>query len=166
MSKHWQVRSLIGWCSAIALVFPSAPVHAQLFNSPVDQLSVLERVALREGKVLVNGEQGKYVGKFLVSTTPEIVWRVLTDYNNFFRFLPHVVSSKVLETKGNQKVVEQIDQRSLLLFSFKSRIRSAIVETPKQRIEFRRIDGDLPKQMATGQWSRLRPIEVLFQPKS
>jgi ribosome-associated toxin RatA of RatAB toxin-antitoxin module len=155
MPKLIRNELVAGCLMAISLLIPIPPVHA-LFDSPVDRLPVAaDRVALRQGKVLVQGEKGNYVARVLVAATPELAWAVLTDYSNFSRFIPNVVSSKILETQGNQKVIEQEDVRQLLFVNVRSRVRSAITETPQTRIDFRRIDGDVPK--LDGYW-KVEPV--------
>jgi len=136
-------------------VQPTMQRLAQLFDSPVDRLPAADRVLLRSGKPLVTGEKGSFTGKILLTTTPELAWAVLTDYANFAKFLPNVVSSKVLETNGNRKVIEQEDVRQVFILRVRSRVRSAITETTNQRIEFRRIAGDVPK--LEGYWL-LEPV--------
>lgn len=128
-----------------------SPSHAQLFNSPVDQLPALERADLRSGKVLVTGEKGKYVGRMLMTTTVDGAWSVLTDYPGFSKFLPNVVTSRVVKTEGDRKVIEQIDERRVLVLTVRSRVLSNVTETPQQRITFQRIEGDVPK--LEGYWS-------------
>lgn len=144
---------------AISLSFVAftvaTPAKAQLFDSPVDRLPVVERVALRRGEPVVTGDQGRYVAKVLVTAKPEIVWAVLTDYDNFARFLPNVASSRVLESNGNRKVLEQVNTGQVLFIKVRSRIRTAITETSQQQIEFKLIDGDLKKLQ--GYWL-LEPI--------
>jgi ribosome-associated toxin RatA of RatAB toxin-antitoxin module len=155
MPKLMRSELLAGCLLAIGLLISVPPVYA-LFDSPVDRLPVAaDRVALRQGKVLVQGEKGNYVARVLVAATPELAWAVLTDYSNFSRFIPNVVSSKILETQGNQKVIEQEDVRQLLFVNVRSRVRSAITETPQTRIDFRRIDGDVPK--LDGYW-KVEPV--------
>ncbi|KAB8318104.1 cyclase/dehydrase [Tolypothrix campylonemoides VB511288] len=138
--------------AAIAVV-PSA--FAELFNSPVDQLPVSERVKLRNGQTLVSGEKGKYTARVLLTASPDIAWEVLTDYDNLSKFVPNIVSGKVVKVNGNQKVVEQVDTRQVFFINVQSRIRSAITETAKSRIDFRQIDGDL--QSLNGYW-KIEPI--------
>jgi len=154
-SKTLPMNWFMGFGVAIALLVPIAPSMAQLFDSPVDRLPATERVVLRSGKPLVTGEKGSFTGKILLTTTPEIAWAVLTDYENFTKFLPNVVSSKVLETTGNRKVIEQEDVRQVFLLRVRSRVRSTITETNNQRIEFRRIAGDVPK--LEGYWT-IEPV--------
>jgi len=89
---------------AINISIASIPAQAKLFNGALDRLPATERVALRQGKSLVTGSQGKYTGKVLVTATPAIAWQVLTDYNNFSRFLPNVLSSKLIQNGRDRKV--------------------------------------------------------------
>ncbi|WP_216351165.1 SRPBCC family protein [Leptolyngbya sp. 'hensonii'] len=133
----------------------SMPIHAGLFDGPVDSLPVLERVALREGKTVVTGENGKYIARTLVNASPEVVWAVLTDYENSTQYLPNLVSSKVLETNQHGKVVEQVSERQIFVVTIRSRIRFATKETDKQRIDFRLVEGDLAKMQ--GYW-KLEPV--------
>ncbi|MBW4420256.1 MAG: cyclase/dehydrase [Myxacorys californica WJT36-NPBG1] len=139
----------------IATFTSPSPAAAQLFNSPLDQLPVEQRVALRKGQPLVTGEKGRYMARVLIPTSSDIAWSVLTDYGNLSKFMPNVASSKILSVNGNQKVVEQIDARQVFLLSIKSRIRSAITEQAKSRIDFRQVDGDL--QSLQGYW-KIEPI--------
>ncbi|KAB8332204.1 cyclase/dehydrase [Scytonema tolypothrichoides VB-61278] len=144
-----------GYFSVIVTIAVTPSVSAELFNSPVDKLPVAERVKLRNGEALVSGEKGKYTAKILVTGSPDLAWEVLTDYDNFSKFLPNTVSGKVITVNGNQKVVEQVDKRQVFLMNIQSRIRSATTETPKSRIDFRQIDGDL--QSLEGYW-KIEPV--------
>jgi ribosome-associated toxin RatA of RatAB toxin-antitoxin module len=85
-----------------------------------------------------------------VSASPEVVWKVLTDYENLPKFLPNVISNKVLSNNGDRKIVEQVNSRQVLFIKVKSRIRTAIAETRQNRIDFQQIDGDL--QQMQGYW--------------
>ncbi len=149
---------LLAGCLAItgAIATPSLkPAQAQLFNGPVDRLSVTERNALRQGQVVVTGEKGRYVVRTLVTAPRDVVWSVLTDYNQFAKFLPNVASSRLLAAQGNRKVVEQVDVRQVLVVKTRSRVRTENVETPKQRIDFRLLEGDL--KALRGAW-QIEPV--------
>jgi ribosome-associated toxin RatA of RatAB toxin-antitoxin module len=149
--KSLTVQRLASFVVALGLVISMPPSYAQLFNGPVDQLSPVERAELRSGKVLVTGEKGSYVGRILVTASVGQVWDVLTDYPGFSKFLPHVTSSRVVRLDGDQKIIEQIDERRVLVLNVRSRVLSAVTETNQQRITFRRIEGDVPK--LEGYWS-------------
>ncbi|ELS02096.1 oligoketide cyclase/lipid transport protein [Xenococcus sp. PCC 7305] len=128
---------------AIAINISITSAHAKLFDGPVDQLPVLERVALREGKVIITGQKGEYVCRILVTSSIDTVWQVLTDYNNFELFLPGVTDSQLLEINGDRKVFEQFNRIKTLIFSTKARVRMAITESYPQKIAFNFLDGDL-----------------------
>jgi ribosome-associated toxin RatA of RatAB toxin-antitoxin module len=140
---------------AIACCTPTMPVRAALFDGPVDRLPAIERDSLRNGQTVVTGEKGKYVAKVLVTASPDAVWRVLTDYANLYKFIPNMTSSKILESYGNRKVIEQVDTRQVFIVSIVSRTKLAIEETDRKQIDFRLIDGDLSKM--EGYW-KMEPV--------
>ena len=171
------VASLVA-IAALSVVPSISPVQAQLFSGPVDRLPPLERNTLRQGRVVVNGNNGNYEAKVLVKASPQVVWNVLTDYANLSRFIPNMASSKVLENKGDRKVVEQVDSRQIFLINIQSRTKLAIKETFQKQIDFKMIDGDLNNLQ--GYWKMelvsthpgAKPTQVLIthnvaaQPKS
>jgi ribosome-associated toxin RatA of RatAB toxin-antitoxin module len=116
---------------------------AKLFDGPVDKLPVAQRVALREGKVILTGEQGQYVCRILVDANLDSAWQVLTDYENFEEFLPGVSESELIQSDGDRKIVQQINQVKTLIFTTQARVRLAINETYPQQIAFSFVDGDL-----------------------
>jgi ribosome-associated toxin RatA of RatAB toxin-antitoxin module len=129
--------------------------RSELFNSTVDRLPVEARNTLRSGQPLVTGDQGSYKAQVLVNAPIDTAWLVLTDYANLARFIPNMISSQVLKDDGNRKIVEQIDSRQVFVVNVKSRIKSSLVETPKSRIDFQLVDGDL--QSLRGYW-QIEPI--------
>ncbi len=155
MLKFIRISIMTGCFGALSLLSIPLASGSSLFNSTVDQLPVEERVTLRNGQPLITGENGQYTARVLISTSVDTAWAVLTDYSNTPKFMPHVVSSQVITAKGNQKVVEQVDVRQVFFLSARSRIRSAITETAKTRIDFQAIDGDL--KSLKGYWL-LEPI--------
>ncbi len=143
---------------AIACCTPTMPVRAALFDGPVDRLPSIERDSLRKGQTVVTGEKGKYVARVLVTASPDAVWRVLTDYANLYKFIPNMTSSKILESYGNRKVIEQVDTRQVFIVSIVSRTKLAIEETDRKQIDFRLIDGDLAKM--EGYW-KIEPVSAI-----
>ena len=154
LKRIW-IRSLVSGVSLLLSVGIAFPASSQLFDSPVDRLPLKQRVSLREGQPIVTVKDGQYTARILVTAPKSLVWQVLTDYGNTSTFIPNVVSSKLISTNGNQKVIEQVDERQVLLITVKSRIRSAITETGTERIDFRQLEGDL--QQMQGYWL-LEPI--------
>jgi ribosome-associated toxin RatA of RatAB toxin-antitoxin module len=176
--KTCQRASLAVLGSVLMSLSSISSVRAELFNGPVDRLPAIERDALRKGRVVVNGDLGKYEAKVLVQASPKAVWSVLTDYANLSKFIPNLASSKVLENKGNRKVIEQIDSRQVFLINVRSRTKLAIQETFQKQINFQMVDGDL--ESLQGYWKMelvstypgAKPTQVLIthnvnaQPKS
>ena len=145
----------VGISAALNISLTAIPTKAELFNSALDRLPATERVALRQGKSLVTGSNGKYTGKVLVTATPATAWQVLTDYNNFYRFLPSVVSSKLIQNNGDRKVFEQVQVIRVFAISKKARVRIAVKETYPKQIAFSLVEGDL--KSLQGAW-RIEPV--------
>jgi ribosome-associated toxin RatA of RatAB toxin-antitoxin module len=143
---------------AIALIFSitfSPVANAKLFDGPVDKLPLEQRVALRNGDVIFLGEKGKYTCRILTNSSVENAWQVLTDYENFANFLPGVVSSALLEQKGDRKVFEQVNQVKTFVVSIEARLQIANTESYPQQIAFEAIDGDI--KTLKGKWT-LEPV--------
>ena len=144
--------------SAIAFILAitfSPNAHAKLFDGPVDLLPVEQRVALRNGEVIFLGEKGKYTCRILTNSSVESAWQVLTDYENFSKFLPGVQSSQLIEKKGDRTVFEQVNKVKTFVFSIEARLQIANVETYLQQIAFEAIDGDI--KSLKGKWT-LEPV--------
>ncbi|MEI6428870.1 MAG: SRPBCC family protein [Pseudanabaena sp. ELA607] len=135
--------------------FAVTPVYATIFNSAVDRLPPAQRAALRQGEVVVTGQNGRYVARVLVTASAQQVWNLLTDYGNLPKFIPNLSTSKVISQQGNQKVVEQEDRRQIFLVSVVSKVRLAIKEIAPKKIEFKLISGDLQKM--EGSW-QIEPV--------
>jgi len=140
-------------CSASTL-----PAHAALFDGPVDRLPSVQRDSLRSGQTVVTGDNGKYVARVLVTASPDAVWGVLTDYANLSKFIPNMSSSKILENRGDRKIIEQVDSRQVFVVSIVSRTKLAIQETNLKQIDFRLLDGDLSKM--EGYW-KMEPVSLI-----
>lgn len=78
--------------------------------------------------------------------TPEQFFAVVTDYEKYPEFLSEVKSCKVIETKGNKKLVE-FHVSVIKSFSY----RLWMSETPGSRVSWTLESGDLFKT-STGSW--------------
>lgn len=139
--KKWRWGMLA--IALAATITISSPASSTLFDGPVDRLPVEERVALRQGRVVMTGEEGEYIGRILVKAPIATAWEVLTDYNNFQNFLPNVDKSEVIEKNGNSLVFEQVNVIRVFIFTQKPRVQVAVTQTYPQQIAFRVIEGDL-----------------------
>jgi len=117
-----------------------------------------EQATLNAGKPVLTGQDGRYIGKILINASAEKAWEVLTDYNHFSKFLPSVTSVKILESKGNQKVYEQVNTVQVLVFTQTSKVTIAATETIPSLITFQLQSGDSLKSLQ-GSW-QIEPIST------
>ncbi|NJK34443.1 MAG: cyclase/dehydrase [Oscillatoriales cyanobacterium SM2_2_1] len=155
MRRTVAVASLLFWC-----LCPRAIAQERLFTGPVDRLPPLERAALRQGQVVVTGNDGSYTARVLLGANASQVWQVLTDYPNLPKFIPNMVESRVLQQEGDRKIVEQIDRRQVVLISVVSRLRLQIREIPQQQVQFQLIAGDLESMEGSWQIEPVSPIPL------
>ena len=118
------------------------------------QISQKQR-GVREGQVILTGEQGQYTGKMIVRASPAIAWAVLTDYDNYEKFLPDVAESNLVENNGNNKIFEQVKIIQAAIFSRRSKIRIAVTETYPKKIAFRMTSGKI--KSLQGSWT-IQPL--------
>ncbi len=146
-------------CQPILLSIPL--VLGSWFNFPdisFAQTIEPEQATLNAGKPLLTGQDGRYIGKILINASAEKAWEVLTDYNHFSKFLPSVTSVKILESKGNQKVYEQVNTVQVLVFTQTSKVTIAATETIPSLITFQLQSGDSLKSLQ-GSW-QIEPIST------
>jgi ribosome-associated toxin RatA of RatAB toxin-antitoxin module len=106
-------------------------------------LTSQEQAALRQGRILLSGEDGNYTARVMVNGSAETAWAVLTDYNNFANFFPSVESSQLLSSDQNQKVFEQVNVVRIFPITRRARVVIAASETYPSNISFRLVEGDL-----------------------
>ncbi|MEN9567663.1 MAG: hypothetical protein RLZZ69_2859 [Cyanobacteriota bacterium] len=147
--NRFRILPLIAAISCLLSITFSPIATAKLFDGPVDRLPLEQRVALKKGELVFLGQEGNYTSRFLISTTVDNAWQVLTDYKRFAEFLPGVVSSELLESNGDRKIFEQINKIKTLVFSIESRVKVATTESYPKQIAFEAVDGDLKKMNGT-----------------
>jgi ribosome-associated toxin RatA of RatAB toxin-antitoxin module len=125
------------------------------------KLSSQEQVKLNQGKVILKGQKGKYTGQVLATGNLDTAWNVLTDYNNFKKFMPNIVSSRVIEAKGDRKIFEQVNQVDLLFFKEQYTVQIAATESKPQKIDFKIFKGDLKQLQGTWQLQKVSSNKVL-----
>jgi ribosome-associated toxin RatA of RatAB toxin-antitoxin module len=122
----------------------------------------IQQIALKEGQVTVSGSNGQYTGQVLVKGSIRKAWTVLTDYDNFERFFPNVVSSQLLQNNGTKKVFEQTNLIQAAIFTKKIRVRIAVTENYPQQISFQAIDGGVKSLQGTWQLKVVGDNQVLI----
>ena len=153
--KHLFMLFALATFTCLSTIIFSPNATAKLFDGPVDNLPLEQRVSLKKGELIFLGEEGQYTSRLLINSTMDNAWQVLTDYDNFAKFLPGVISSEIIESKGDRKVFEQINKVKTLVFSIESRVQVATIESYPGQIAFEAVDGDL-KSM-DGSW-KLEPV--------
>jgi ribosome-associated toxin RatA of RatAB toxin-antitoxin module len=78
-----------------------------------------------------------------VAAAPDVVWRILTDYNHLADYVPDVKSARVLSRRGNKVIVEQEGAASFLFFSRDIRLVVQAHEQAPNRIDVTLVDGDM-----------------------
>lgn len=157
-------RRIIGCTSAIALSV-SLPLVGQAVPPTANfltRLPVQEQTTLKAGDVVVAGENGHFTGRVLVTAPVDTAWNVLTDYDHFKDFLPDVVSSRILETKGNETIFEQVNKVRVLLFTQKSRLVVAAAKQYPQQIDFQLKEGEIKALKGLWKLEPVAPNQVLI----
>lgn len=114
-------------------------------------LSNQDQRNLQQGKVVLKGQKGKYVGQVTAKGDLNTAWQVLTDYNNFKNFLPNITASKIISEKKisantSQVIFEQVNVVDLWLVSQEFTVKIAANNNPNNhQITFQIVDGDLKK---------------------
>lgn len=114
------------------------------------KLTPADWATLAKRDVLVKGGKGQYGIMAATPASHATAWNVLTDYDNFYQFLPTVVKSRVVEIDGDRTVVEQLDRRRILLTTMESTVLTENLELDGQQISFRLLKGNL--EYMYGHW--------------
>jgi ribosome-associated toxin RatA of RatAB toxin-antitoxin module len=77
-----------------------------------------------------------------VSAPFEVIWAVLTDYENTAKWVPDMVSSKVIRRTPSGAVVEQSGHASVFFFRFSVSAVVNVQEHPPERVEVTLVRGD------------------------
>ncbi|MEM0979267.1 MAG: SRPBCC family protein [Cyanobacteria bacterium P01_H01_bin.58] len=120
-------------------------------------LNAAEQNHLQQGDVVLVGSQGSYAVWGLIKAQFEVVWEVLTAYEDFPSFLPSVVSARILEQRDNRTIVERQDRRKVGgWMPIKVKIVTENIEVDGDRIDYRMLDGTLDSML--GSW-RVIPVD-------
>ncbi|MEL6931290.1 MAG: SRPBCC family protein [Cyanobacteria bacterium J06600_6] len=134
-------------------------------ETSLNNLSSQETKKLEQGEVILKGQKGKYLGRVIASGNIDTAWQVLTDYDNFDRFLPNISASKIIEENGDRILFEQINLVDLWLFQEEFVVQIEAVKTKPSKVDFELANGELKKLV--GRWSieEISPGEILVSHK-
>lgn len=78
-----------------------------------------------------------------IDLDPDLIWSVLTDYNNLSRFIPNLASSRQLWRRGPVVGLEQVGSQQFCGLNFSARVELALTEERDEgRLSFRMTCGD------------------------
>lgn len=120
-----------------------------------------EKASLKQGKVILKGQKGVYLGQVETSGNINTAWQVLTDYDNFERFMPNIASCKIISSKGDRILFEQVNVVDLWLFKQKFTVQIEAIKTKPNKIDFKIVDGDLKKLVGRWQIKETSPGKIL-----
>ena len=83
-----------------------------------------------------------------ISTTPDLVWQVITDYGRLSEFIPGITKSTIVSRTGNRAQVEQEGEARFLIFSLPIRVRFDVVEHPREWLTSRSVGGNVRRMVA------------------
>lgn len=152
-SQKWLIKLLL-LILTTTLVIHS--VLAQTQYPTVKENMSPAKSNLEEGKVVFQGSNGQYTGYVIAKANLTSIWKILTDYDNFEKYMPNVVESNLLESRGNQKVFEQVQVFRLLMFTRKAKVKIIVTENYPELITFEIVEGDVKNLQ--GSW-RIEPID-------
>lgn len=149
----------------IGLLIISFSLNASVFAQDISlakvQLSAQEQTNLNQGKVILKGEKGDYVGQVIATGNKDQAWSVLTDYDNFANFLPNIASSKIVINEGDRKIFEQVNVVDLWLFTEEFTVQIEAQETKFKQVKFQQFKGDLKSLNGTWQIEQINPHQIL-----
>jgi ribosome-associated toxin RatA of RatAB toxin-antitoxin module len=149
----------LGVITSTAFFFAIAPTEATVRlshpESNIKPTQEITELALNDGDITVTGEKGKYTVHLLVNASRDTVWKVLTNYTELSRFMPDLVSSKVVENKGRQKILDQVYSSSYTMGQ-KFNVRVMVTEVYPRGLSFRLIRGDY-LNFLEGTW-KIEPV--------
>jgi len=110
---------------------------------------------LQKGDIIINltylpDDVVSVSSRIHIVTQPSKVWKTLADYDNLSSYLPKVLSSKVVERKGNEIILDQIGKTGIFIFEKIVHFRLKITEEYPSKISFGQIEGDFAVYL--GEW--------------
>jgi hypothetical protein len=98
-------------------------------------------VTLNAGR---NGEAIDIHASAVLNADVATAWRVLTGYERYAEFIPHLRASRVVARDGATIMVEQSGDAAVWLFKVPVRVTFEIIESPPNALRSRAVAGSLP----------------------
>lgn len=123
--------------------------------SPEKRAKVLQGEILIDLEWLPDGVIGAK-GNVFVEAEPQVVWRMLADYDHLHETMPKVVSSKLLETNNHTRIIAQSGKSGIFIFEKTVNFTLKVEELFPERLYFSQIGGDF--EVYEGEW-RLEAVD-------
>jgi hypothetical protein len=95
-------------------------------------------------------------GSVFIEAEPPVAWRMLTDYDHLHETMPKVVSSRLLESKNQTKIIAQSGKSGIFIFEKTVNFTLKVDEVYPEHLYFSQIGGDF--QVYEGEW-RLEAVD-------
>ena len=95
--------------------------------------------AVRKGAVV------EVTARATVDAPLSLIWGTLTDFNRFAEFIPGMRSSRHVEQRGNDSVVEQSGEARFLFFTFPIEVTLLSTSRPPEALSVRVLKGNLKR---------------------
>jgi hypothetical protein len=137
---------------SISLVLSSIslPIISDLARA-LPQPIIPHPIAAKNDDISVTGDNGKYMVRMPVKSSRENAWKVLTGYTDLPRFIPELISSKIVKNNRNQKILDQI-YSGPSTFGLKAKIRVNVMEVYLKKLDITLVNADYLKNYQ-GSWS-------------
>ena len=95
-------------------------------------------------------------GCVFIEAEPPVVWRMLTDYDHLHETMPKVVSSRLLESNNQTKIIAQSGKSGIFIFEKTVNFTLKVEEVFPEHLYFSQIGGDF--KVYEGEW-RLEAVD-------
>lgn len=109
-----------------------------------------DALAERDVRIERDADTIRIDARLRVDVHHHIAWQVLTDYDNLARFVPGLVTSRIVSEPGAPLLLKQTGQSGFLWLTLPIEVVVRIVEIPLEAIRFSAVSGTLKSK--SGEW--------------
>ena len=109
-----------------------------------------EALAERDVRIARDADTIRIDAKLRVDVHHHIAWQVLTDYDNLARFVPGLLTSRIVSDPGAPMLLKQTGRSGLLWLTVPVEVVVWIEEIPLEAIRFFAVSGTLKSK--SGEW--------------
>lgn len=109
-----------------------------------------DAMAERDVRIARDADTIRIDARLRVDVHHHIAWQVLTDYDNLARFVPGLLTSRIVSEPGAPLLLQQTGQSGFLWLTLPIEVVVQIVEIPLEAIRFSAVSGTLKSK--SGEW--------------